>query len=642
MMMNFRILLSFNERQFGNLFRKGNPFTCSPRFFQSTTHHLEINEYTQALYSKLSAKTQYEFLDRDVSNLKLVSDTELSTSVEFKEFLNILASTNDSHGEDKLSEFQHVFSEKFTQWTKVSQLRVGFLMYLDQRISSHIYLDKVIRHLGSDNPFNASPHDLVALLLLIYFKRDVSVDSLSEFMDLSLLQASLSSHIRAGKFTQEEVCAVCLSLKRISDFKVNHKPFRAELYKQLDKFTPSGDTKLDDFFIMTLLTILSKGNLVCFDNTEMVMTMLRSISKYVDKLGLAISIRLLSFPLTLGVSNKIIEERVLARIQTSLDQCSTRDLLSLCNYFSKQTEDNVSMMNSLVNHLEGCMEHFETVEELADILDCFHYLSHKSNYSGKFNDLIFDALKHVETSDNPLNTREIGQNIVTFLFSKLKPEMVNNVKETSALLQDRNLSDRFTRIPSFLYNSWEVESGQKIGKVDPVFLQNLTNSFHKRLPIELYSPQLDIKDLEHRNKHLVNVYRAMVKFMGNEQHVKPTRLLPHFEQPDIVFGNIGGMSMTVPKYLTDPDCLGVRRAPPGDWWVLVLAARKHLDAENRVIGQEALKVKQLSKLGYNPVVIPLSKISHGSLMRTLTEVLKTTDVDLPNLDDGTEVRHRGW
>ena len=43
------------------------------------------------------------------------------------------------------------------------------------------------------------------------------------------------------------------------------------------------------------------------------------------------------------------------------------------------------------------------------------------------------------------------------------------------------------------------------------------------------------------------------------------RLLPHYDEPDLVFGNIGGNSLTVPASLWEGGALGPRRAPPGVW-----------------------------------------------------------------------------
>ena len=40
-------------------------------------------------------------------------------------------------------------------------------------------------------------------------------------------------------------------------------------------------------------------------------------------------------------------------------------------------------------------------------------------------------------------------------------------------------------------------------------------------------------------------YRALVRFMGSEEYVGVTRILPHFTEPDLVFGNIAGNTAAV-------------------------------------------------------------------------------------------------
>ena len=111
---------------------------------------------------------------------------------------------------------------------------------------------QVIKHLGSGNLYDASPHDLTALMLLIYFKRDLSVEDVSEFMDVETLMTVLSQHLKNGKMSRsrsqiydasdeilllvirDEVTACCLGLKRLQGLVVNQAFLRKELYRQLE------------------------------------------------------------------------------------------------------------------------------------------------------------------------------------------------------------------------------------------------------------------------------------------------------------------------------------------------------------------------------------------------------------------------
>ena len=153
--------------------------------FESSTTQLEKNDYIEALYNKLRCQTAYHFLDNNVENKEILrGDSELSSSPELKEFLSIVVSTDQTDEKDQnIKEIQQEFCEKFHNWTAVSQLRVGYLMYLDKRINSSDYLSRVIKHLlSSFSAQDIGPHDLTALLLLIYFKRDLTVDDMSEYL----------------------------------------------------------------------------------------------------------------------------------------------------------------------------------------------------------------------------------------------------------------------------------------------------------------------------------------------------------------------------------------------------------------------------------------------------------------------------
>ena len=92
---------------------------------------------------------------------------------------------------------------------------------------------------------------------------------------------------------------------------------------------------------------------------------------------------------------------------------------------------------------------------------------------------------------------------------------------------------------------------------------------------------MKVSNLDTRSRQLINCHRALVKFMGTEHYVGVTRILPHFTEPDLVFGNIGGETpaslslvcdsvvagncLMIPPYLTDQDYIGPRPAPAGDW-----------------------------------------------------------------------------
>lgn len=641
MMWRNNLVLASSFWKSRNLFQVKN---CGLALRFVNTHHLASNEYIHALYNKLSAKDPYQFLDQNIENNEVLKvDEKLSSSPEFKEFMNIIAKSDISDvSSSELSEIQKGFSDKFQEWTRVSQLRVGFLMYLDKRINSNEYLAKVIQHMSKVNPFDAVPHELTALLLLIYFKRDLTLEDMSEHLDLLSLQTALAIKILQNKMNENEVCAACLGLKRIADFKVTCPQLRKVLYNLLRNFEVKNDG-LDDLFVMTLMTTLSKGNLVFTDDTSVVQSMLANLQHQVPHLQLETAIKIMTFPLTLGFSNKAIEQVVFDKVKDNMHELETRDMVQLCNYIAKQPTE-VPSTNEIFNHLENKLDNLKSIDEIMDIIECFHYLSHISIYSKKFNDVLFSSMNSVpgnlfsKETDFLTSTRTMASNLMKSLGFEDVPAEMEKLDEK--MLKHKTISI-FTRIPAFISSCYKIETGLKDNLIESSRADLISKSQHKRLPMELYVPQMKTKNLDQRSKQLINCFRAMVKFMGTEHYVGVTRILPHFTEPDLVFGNIGGNCLTIPSYLTDPEFMGYRRPPPGDWWVLVIGTRKSHDIDGNVIGQEAAKLRQLKTLGYTPIVIPNMLLGNpGTVYKSLARLLKTENVSLPNMDDGIRERTR--
>ena len=87
---------------------------------------------------------QYKFLDQRQPPSTLVNeDQALASSTAFADFLNILAEQEDN---EQMKHIQKEFSERFTNWSRLSQLSVGFMMYLDSRIEADDYLMKVTQY----------------------------------------------------------------------------------------------------------------------------------------------------------------------------------------------------------------------------------------------------------------------------------------------------------------------------------------------------------------------------------------------------------------------------------------------------------------------------------------------------------------
>ena len=432
----------------------------------------------------------------------------------------------------------------------MSQLRVGFLMYLDQRISSGEYLDKVIRHLLASYPLHEmGPQGLTALLLLIYFKRDITLEDLCEhvgivfrrlsdyynylvtFSDLETLQVELSNLITNKKLTQEEICAACLGLKKISGFKVSSKYLRMSLYKALHNFVARGDP-MDDFFLVTVMTTLSRGNMIFFDDIDQVSSMLERMTNQLPLLKMDTVVKLLTFPLTLGFSVKQIEDFVFSDLGQKLEPLEPWNLTQICSYMSRTPEsENRFPVADLVRFLEDKLEKISELDELMDIIECFHFLAQMKVFSPKFNKLIFSEINALpkELFDNKPDMTIIADKVSKAVSSKLnlhesqeraKQLNRNPVKTTSIL----------TRLPAFISTcySLEVEVREAGAELEAGRAHAISRSHHTPLPKQVLVPMLPSKVRETNKRYLKII---LTSFTGTADKVQAADQLPPCSDP---------------------------------------------------------------------------------------------------------------
>ena len=364
---------------------------------------------------------------------------------------------------------------------------------------------------------------------------------MSGFADLDELQNCLALKMMNNLLTPEEICAICLGLKKIKDFKVNNNYLRVALYKQLRAFRAKSDP-LDDFFVITLMTTLSKGNLVFSDKPDLVADMLNAMELQLDHLGLNTAVKLLTFSVSLGFSNRKIEEHVFRCVRESVP-LEPSDLVQLCSYASKHSSKD-HPLQELLSSLDEQLDRIRDRDHLLEILRCYHDLSHQSVFSEKFNRIIFQEINAIpsEMFSKGSNVGTLAETIAAKLLERLGVS-ADTEGDSSIGRTDSKSVALLTRIPAFISSSSHLErtsesSDQSL--LDPVKTHFLCRSHHRDLPMQVFVPQMDIGSLDKRSRQIVMCHRALVKFMGTESYVGLSRILPHFTEPDLVFGNIGG------------------------------------------------------------------------------------------------------
>ena len=329
------------------------------------------------------------------------------------------------------------------------------------------------------------------------------------------------------------------------------------------------------------MTTLSRGNLIFKDNIDLVAGTVKVLLGNMGNLKLETAIKIFTFPLTLNVFHtERLEEVLIKRAKEEESDLDSRDLVALCNYFSKSPNKDleISTLDWLSALLEGRLGKVTKLEELADLMDCFHYLSHRKVYNNFFISVLSKSLQTVskESGGSDFDVKETSVKLVEALTLNLNLVLEDQDNVRTLLNSSKRLTALFSRIPAFLIQSLNLDTGET-STVPASLLANLSKASHRTLPMQLYSPAMDLRSLDLRMKQLVTCYRSLAKFLGSEQYCRVVRLLPHFDEPDIVFGNIGGITLTVPDNLWQEVADGPRPAPPGDWHVLVMGTRKSID-----------------------------------------------------------------
>ena len=311
------------------------------------------------------------------------------------------------------------------------------------------------------------------------------------------LQLEFSNLITSQKLTQEEICAACLGLKKIFGFKVSNKYLRLSLYKVLQNFVARGDP-MDDFFLVTVMTTLSRGNMIFQDDIDLVTSMLKRMTNQLPLLQLDTVVKLLTFPLTLGFSVKEIEDFVFSDFGQKLEPLETWNLVQICSYISRmppRTEENRFPVTELVRLLEDKLDNIRDLDELMDITECFHFLAQIQVFSPKFNKLIFSEINAL-----PKELFENKKPDMTVIADKVSKAVASklNIQEEREKKQDRNpqkTTSMFTRLPAFISTcySLDVEAREAGAELEAARAHAISRSYHTPLPKQVLVPMLPAK-----------------------------------------------------------------------------------------------------------------------------------------------------
>ena len=115
--------------------------------------------------------------------------------------------------------------------------------------------------------------------------------------------------------------------------------------------------------------------------------------------------------------------------------------------------------------------------------------------------------------------------------------VATNHPQSAALLanlpeavDDKRIAAMLCRIPAFLSMSMKLDDVQQLGSSTPEMDLSVAGAilalFNKRLPLELFAPQMKAnKKLDNRSRLLVNCYRYVKAFVFSQSQPRPQPLV---------------------------------------------------------------------------------------------------------------------
>ena len=183
------------------------------------------------------------------------------------------------------------------------------------------------------------------------------------------------------------------------------------------------------------MTTLSRGNLIFKDNIDQVTRTVQMLLDNFGNVGLETAIKIFTFPLTLNVfHSERLEESLIERAKAEEEHLDLKDLIALANYFSKSPSKDYesTTLDWLSIVLERRLKQVTKLDGLADIIDCFHYLSHKKVYNQNVIDVLSKCLQNV-SNEGSFDVKDASVRLAESLASNLNLDLEDKDSVSSSL-----------------------------------------------------------------------------------------------------------------------------------------------------------------------------------------------------------------
>ena len=601
---------------------------------------VDIGEYyenTTADFVKRTIRSSNEFGVRENRDemLQLINTIALS---EDQYNASSHSSSDIATHTDQGVELESRCIDLFNAWVGKSKLGLGYLFYLTKQKNGwgDEFITKVVRHL-SPRIDELVVEEVVMLLLMIFFRRDAwDIEKIYEVLDPTLLQKKLASMIDSTKGVSDaELCAICLGLRRITEFTANIDEFRDALYRRMrnigDILSSEKALKMDsshisamNMAVIQISVLLQQGNHMSIrDPAKHIVMMLKCYEDAViayDEIGIdtkssqgrflmetRAATKIMMFGSSKGgLHNKDVTSNVIERLILGkhIRHLSLRDMVSFLKFlgqvkefgtYSATSEYKMSdVVNAVLSEIidmtnERDNDLFFGLKDILLILQSWIYLSSFDQFDLANIRKVMHAVKELPQDlfepDSSLDSHEqnvsLGRILSETCYKALYPISYSAYMQQEASKKETLSSkecEQFTRIISSLDRTIKIYLRSDVAKdlqLCDMKIKQMISLNQSKVPAIFYEkttlPATII--LSRRQQLVYAVYKGLVAGLGDDSYLKIVHILPHFKEPDIVFGHIAGNKITFPTFLSDLPEYEIKPAPDiGEWTVISVDA----------------------------------------------------------------------
>ena len=548
------------------------------------------------------------------------------------------------------------------------------------------FITKIVHHLAPRIQ-ELPNEEIVTLMLMIFFKRDGwNAEDIYEVLDPTMLQKRLSDIIDSTRgITDAELCAICLGLRRIKGFTANIDNFRDSLYRRLENigkiFSSEKAFSLDaghlsalNMATIQISVLLQQGyHMGNRDPAKHILRMLQCYEEAViayDETGInnetsdgrflmetRAATKIMIFASAKGgLHNKEVTASVMERLLLGkhLTHLSLRDIVSFLKFLGQVKEygtltntagysvsDVVKVVFDEIKEItnESDQDMFCGMNDVILIIQSWLYLSSFDQFDLANIEKVMQSVKalpeQIFEPNSSLQREEenvsLGRNLAVACYQALFPNSYS-----AYLLQDTSKREtlspkdceQFTRLISSLDRTMKIYLKGSLTKdlqLDNIKIKRLIMLNQSQVPAIFYEKtQLPATiGLSRRQQLIYAVYRGLLTALDSDDYLRIVHVLPHFQEPDIIFGHIAGNKISVPLSLLEASEYDIKPSPDtGEWTVISVDAPSSI---GRDLGELASTTefspqhanperhRQLRKLGYQ--IYPLTARDQKELIR---------------------------